>query len=71
MEYIKFMFGVLAGGLLTVSLYRMRSAFGTLLIDQTDPEKDKYRLDIDNLDILSKKRRVILKIDKNADLSQD
>ncbi len=43
---------------------------GTIKIDRSNPEKDVYRLEIDDLDNLSKKKRVILKIDPNADLSQ-
>ena len=43
---------------------------GTLKIDHSDPEKDIYRIDINNLDKLSKKKLIILKIDNNADLSQ-
>lgn len=43
---------------------------GTLKIDHSDPEKDIYRIDINDLDKLSKKKLIILKIDNNADLSQ-
>lgn len=43
---------------------------GTLKIDHSDPEKDIYRIDIKDLDKLSKKKLIILKIDNNADLSQ-
>lgn len=52
-------------------VWRIRSASGTLRIDHSNPEKDIYRLEIDNLDDLSKKKRVILKIDHNANLSQE
>ena len=43
---------------------------GTLKIDHSDPEKDIYRIDINDLDKLSKKKLIILKIDNNADISQ-
>ncbi len=43
---------------------------GTLKIDHSDPEKDIYRIDINDLDKLSKKKLIILKIDNHADLSQ-
>lgn len=43
---------------------------GTLRIDHRNPEKDVYRIEIDNLDNLAKKRRVVLKVDNHADLSQ-
>lgn len=47
------------------------AANGTLRIDHSDPEKDVYRIDIDDLDKLSKKKRIILKVDNDADLSQE
>ena len=43
---------------------------GTLKIDHSDHEKDIYRIDINEIDKLSKKKLIILKIDNNADLSQ-
>lgn len=44
---------------------------GTLKIDSSNPEKDVYRFEIDDLDKLSKKSRIVLKVDRNADLSQE
>ena len=44
---------------------------GILKIDQTDSEKDIYRLEINNLDVLPKRRTVVLKVDAHADLSQN
>lgn len=52
-------------------VWRIRSASGTLRIDHSNPLKDIYRIEIDDLDKLSRKRRVILKVDHNADLSQE
>lgn len=43
---------------------------GVIRIDQSNPEKDIYRLDIDDIDKLSKKKRILLKVDVHADLSQ-
>lgn len=48
----------------------MRKPIGTLRIDHSNPEKDTYRFEINNLDALSNKKRIVLKIDNNADLSQ-
>lgn len=62
-----FIVGCIICGL--ISLFRRAS--GTLRIDQSDPEKDIYRIDIDDLDNLAKKKRVVLKVDPNADLSQN
>lgn len=44
---------------------------GTLKIDRSYPNKDVYRFEIDNLDKISNKKRIVLKIDPNADLSQE
>ena len=60
-----FVLGVLIG---MVSLSRFTD--GVIRIDHSNPEKDIYRLEIDNLDNLSKKKRVVLKVDNHAYLSQ-
>lgn len=62
--------GVLIGSIISNIIFYVRSSSGTLRIDHSNPEKDVYRLEIDNLYKLSKKKRVILKIDNNAALSQ-
>ena len=41
---------------------------GTLHIDTSDPEKDKYLMEFDELDGLAKKTTVQVKIDPNAKL---
>lgn len=51
-------------------VWHYRSASGTLRIDHSNPFKDVYRIEIDDLDKLVKKKRVVLKVDHNADLSQ-
>lgn len=63
--------GMAIGCLVTnlIFLIRYHSA-GTLRIDHSNPEKDVYRFEIDKLDRLSKKRRIVLKVDNNSDLSQ-
>ena len=63
---IGFIVGIFICGLIRL----FRRASGTLRIDQSNPEKDIYRIDIDDLDNLAKKKRIILKVDPNADLSQ-
>lgn len=63
---ISFVIGVL----ISVLFIDLRSGYGTLQIDHSDPEKDIYRIVITtNLDKLPKKKRVVLKIEDNADLS--
>lgn len=52
----------------------IRSKFltkGTLIVNQTDPEKDIYRLVIDDLDSLTKSKRIILKIKTELSSSQE
>ena len=44
---------------------------GVLRIDHSDPGKDIYRFDIADLDGLSKRNRITLIVDNNADLSQN
>ena len=43
---------------------------GVIRIDKSNPEKDVYRIDIEDIDKLSKKKRILLKVDRHADLSQ-
>lgn len=49
---------------------KIRTA-GTLKIDHSNPEKDVYRLEIDDLEGLSKKHKIVLKVDNRANLSQE
>lgn len=64
--------GLFVGVIWTTIVYFAKTSFGTLRIDRQNPEKDIYRFDIDG-DIvnLPKKKRIVMKIDPNADLSQD
>lgn len=48
----------------------LKTSFGTLRIDHNNPEKDVYRFEIDDLDRIKSRKRVVLKVDNNADLSQ-
>ena len=68
---------LLVGGLLvgtviceTIAILRMQKTCGTLLIDNNLEDKTIYRFDANDLDALSKKKYVRLKVDSNADLSQ-
>lgn len=59
--------------ILSLQLYQYISlrffTHGTLRIDRTNPLKDVYRLDVEDIDKLSEKKRIVLKVDPNADLS--
>ena len=71
MEYVLFLLGIFLGTLMGRFIFTHRTASGTLKIDHSDPEKDKYLFVIDGeLDQLSKKKNIVLKVDNGADLSQ-
>lgn len=59
-------------GMVIASLFFLnpRTTFGVLRVDHSNPEKDVYRFEIDDLDRLRTKKKVILTIDHHADLSQ-
>lgn len=61
---------VVLSSVLTSIFLNLRSVHGALRIDHSNPEKDTYRIELDDLDELKKKRRVILYVDHHADLSQ-
>ena len=54
-----------------IVMIRSHRAEGTLRIDHSNPEKDVYRFEVKDLDKLNTKSYIILKIDHNADLSQN
>lgn len=67
---LSFVLGTIFG--ITIALIGMaRLVSGTLKIDHSNPEKDQYRFEIDDLDKLDKRKTIILNIDHHADLSQD
>lgn len=68
-NWLLFLVGIIIGILITL-LTVLLSTSGTLRIDHSNPEKDLYRFDIDNLDELSRRKRIVLKVDNHADLSQ-
>ncbi len=71
METVRFLAGVAVGAIGTVVVYSLLPAAGTLRIDHSNPEKDVYRLEIDKLETLPRRSRLVLKIDNNASLSQE
>lgn len=70
MNVILFAGGLLVGIIVAVCIHNLRTTAGTLRIDRSNPGKDIYRFDVDNLDKLSKRKRIILKVDNNATISQ-
>lgn len=69
MEVVGIIVAALISSLTTIIVMHFRCGTGTLRIDHSNPKKDLYRFDIDDLDQLNKKKRLILTIDHNADLS--
>lgn len=69
--YYWFVVGLLIGVIIGVYIYCKLNTMGTLRIDHTNPEKDIYRIELDEFEGLSKKKRVLLQIDNNARLSQE
>lgn len=69
MEYV---IGIIVGGFVSSVFMLFRYVtYGTLLIDRSNPEKDIYRIEFDRIDNMSRKKRLVLKINSNADLSQE
>lgn len=65
--------GLLAGVVIceAIAIIRMRKSDGILRIDRTSDEVERYKFEIDNLDMLAKRKFMTLKIDNNATLSQN
>lgn len=68
--YFWFAIGVFVGSIVTQVIVRLKSTEGVLRIDHSNPEKDIYRIEFDSIDSLSKVKKVVLKVDNNAVLSQ-
>lgn len=72
---INFTLGMVAGSivasivLIVISL--LRTSFGTLIIDKSNPDKDSYNIVINDLDKVEHKRRVDLKVSVINDSSQN
>lgn len=63
----------IAIGLIIASIFSIWNPWtetGTLRIDHSNPEKDVYRFELNDLDRLRNKKYIRIKIDHNADLSQ-
>ena len=67
---VLFCAGVVLGAAITTVPRLVRTSFGELKIDCSDPDKDLYSIEVGDLDELAKKKRVILKVVKTATFSQ-
>lgn len=71
MDYLILFVCSFVSSIVTMMVMYLTSARGTLRIDRSNPEKDVYRIEIDDLDALSRKKKVILDVDNSAILSQE
>lgn len=53
-----------------INLIFFKRTYGMLRIDRSNPEKDLYLIEIDDLEQLTKRKRITLKVDNHANLSQ-
>ena len=67
---IGYLIGMGIGALVTYVFMKLYLLNGTLQIDKHDPEKDIYRLCVDSFNKIERRRYVLLKIDKHADLTR-
>ena len=63
MDILSIVVGILIGVVITSIIKACTKNDGILRIDQTNPEKDTYRLEINDLDILPRKKKIVLKVE--------
>lgn len=71
LDVLLFLGGVAIGIIISIVLNFLKTSYGILKIDVSDSEKEMYRICLDDLDDLKKKKRIMLKVDSNADLSHE
>lgn len=71
MEIVLYVAVAIVSGVIVHIWHRSKKTSGTLRIDHSNPEKDIYRFEIDDLDSIARKKRIVLNIDHNAVLSQN
>ena len=68
---VLFIVGIIVGMVLASLIYLVCNTVGTLKIDRTSSEKDIYRIEINDLEELNHRARIVLKVDHDADLSHE
>ena len=68
--WIAFAGGLICGLLVMYVVLTRMNVVGTLKIDRSIPDSYRFRLVVENDDIMLKKMRIIFKVDQNADLTQ-
>lgn len=56
--FVGLLIGIIIGALLANS----KTVIGSLIIDDTNENTDVYRIEINDLDIIPKKKRILLKV---------
>ena len=57
--------GFLVGIIVGLLIANSKTVIGSLIIDDTDENTDVYRIEINDLDVIPKKKRILLKV-KNS-----
>lgn len=70
MNIIYYFVGLLVGVIATCIWFRPNKTSGTLWIDRSDPLKDVYSIELNNLEALSKKKIFSVKIKESPINSQ-
>ena len=54
--------GLIVGIIIGALIANSKTMMGSLIIDDTDENTDVYRIEINDLDIVPKKKRILLKV---------
>lgn len=66
MEFVYVAIGFVFGLVTAVICCSLGKNDGILRIDQSNPEKDIYRFEVDDLDTLPRKRKIVLRVEKTG-----
>ena len=55
--------GILFGSIIEKVLFIKNNRFGKLIINETDPEKDIYNLEVNDIAGVSSKKYIVLKVE--------
>ena len=70
MEIVYWICGVIVGIICSI-LWSRAHVCGTIEVDCSDPDKDVYRLVVNDLKSLTRKRRIVFKVNRNAHFSRE
>lgn len=70
--FIGMIIGAIVGSVIRLAMDLIFTGSGTLKIDRSNPNKPKYRFELDDSpESIGRKKRYILRIKHDADLSQE